>query len=68
MLQTAEQILDHNELFQQPEYQSLIEDKKIFEEAKPVDEVKRIEDWTKSWEYRDLNFKREAVTINPAKA
>jgi len=68
MLQTAERVLDHNELFRQPEYQSLMEGKKTFEEAKHVDEVKRIEDWTKSWEYRELNFKREASTINPAKA
>ncbi|MBI5920769.1 MAG: nitrogenase molybdenum-iron protein subunit beta [Betaproteobacteria bacterium] len=68
MAQNAERVLDHNELFRQPEYQSLMEGKKLFEEARPVAEVKRVEDWTKSWEYREINFKREAVTINPAKA
>ncbi|MBI2311499.1 MAG: nitrogenase molybdenum-iron protein subunit beta [Betaproteobacteria bacterium] len=68
MTQNAERILDHNELFRQPEYRSLMEGKKAFEEAKPVAEVKRVEDWTKSWEYREINFKREALAINPAKA
>jgi nitrogenase molybdenum-iron protein beta chain len=30
-------------------------------------EVTKIHDWTKSWEYREKNFAREALTINPAK-
>jgi nitrogenase molybdenum-iron protein beta chain len=68
MPQNAESVVDHNELFRQPEYQALMESKKAFEEARPAAEVKRVEDWTKSPEYRDLNFKREALTINPAKA
>lgn len=68
MPQTAEKILDHNALFKEPEYQELMARKKAFEEAPLTAEVKKIEDWTKSWEYRELNFKREALTINPAKA
>ncbi len=32
------------------------------------EEVKKIAEWTKSWEYREKNFSREALTVNPAKA
>jgi nitrogenase molybdenum-iron protein beta chain len=68
MPQNAEKILDHNELFKQPEYVALREAKKEFEDAYPAAEIKKVHDWTKGWEYRELNFKREALTINPAKA
>jgi nitrogenase molybdenum-iron protein beta chain len=68
MPQNAASVLDHNRLFKEPEYQSLMEGKKVFEDAVPDAKVKEVEDWTKSWEYREINFKREALTINPAKA
>ncbi|EEX13743.1 nitrogenase molybdenum-iron protein beta chain [Citreicella sp. SE45] len=31
-------------------------------------DVQEIGDWTKSWEYREKNLAREALTVNPAKA
>lgn len=68
MPQSADKVLDHNELFKQPEYQDLMARKKAFEEAPCADKVKETEAWTKSWEYREINFKREALTVNPAKA
>jgi nitrogenase molybdenum-iron protein beta chain len=68
MAQSAEKVLDHSELFQTPEYKELFERKRALEHSVPVDEVKKVCDWTKSWEYREINFKREALTINPAKA
>lgn len=70
MSQTNEtlKVLDHNELFKQPEYQELFERKKFYEKAAPNDEVQQVLEWTKSWEYREKNFAREALTINPAKA
>jgi nitrogenase molybdenum-iron protein beta chain len=68
MPQNADSVLDHNELFKEPEYKALVEAKKVFEDAVPDEKVKEVEDWTKSWEYREINFKREALTINPAKA
>lgn len=68
MTQSADKVLDHNELFRGPEYQSMMESKRVFENAPPAAEVQRVDDWTKSWDYREINFKREAVTINPAKA
>lgn len=61
-------IKDHNELFAEPDYQTQFERKKEFEDACPAEEVARVDAWTKSEEYRDLNFARSAVSINPAKA
>jgi nitrogenase molybdenum-iron protein beta chain len=62
------QINDHNKLFSQPEYVEQFENKKEFENACSPEEVERIAEWTKSEEYQELNFAREAVSINPAKA
>ncbi|GEB89946.1 nitrogenase molybdenum-iron protein subunit beta [Zymomonas mobilis subsp. pomaceae] len=33
-----------------------------------AEKVSAVADWTKSWEYREKNFAREALTINPTKA
>lgn len=68
MAQNVDQIKDHVELFHQPEYQELFQGKKQFEDCHSADEVARVAEWTKSWEYREKNFAREALTINPAKA
>ena len=69
MSQNAEVILDHFKLFREPEYTEMLEAKKVnFEFPVPVEDVQKISDWTKSWEYREKNFGRSAVTINPAKA
>ncbi|MEC4817857.1 MAG: nitrogenase molybdenum-iron protein subunit beta [Scytonema sp. PMC 1069.18] len=68
MPQNPEQIKDHVELFQQPEYQELFKNKKEqFEGGHDPEEVKRVAEWTKTWEYREKNFAREALTVNPAK-
>ncbi len=64
-----DQIKDHAELFHQPEYQELFAKKKAeFEAMAPDEKVKEVADWTKTWEYREKNFAREALTVNPAKA
>lgn len=69
MSQNADHVLDHFNLFREPEYQALFENKKAqFENAYSCEEVERIREWTKTPEYRELNFKREALTVNPAKA
>lgn len=62
------QIKDHNELFAQPEYQAQFEAKKEFENPCDAARIAEVSEWTKSDEYRELNFAREAVSINPAKA
>ncbi|MBD2163327.1 nitrogenase molybdenum-iron protein subunit beta [Calothrix membranacea FACHB-236] len=61
-------IKDHAELFQQQEYQELFQAKKEFECGHESEEVTRIAEWTKTWEYREKNFARQALTVNPAKA
>ncbi len=69
MSQSADKILDHTTLFREPEYRALLENKRAqFEQPHACEEVERILEWTKTPEYRELNFKREALTINPAKA
>ncbi len=68
MSQNAEHVLDHFDLFRQPEYQEMLENKKKFENPVATDEVERVREWTKTAEYREKNFGREALAINPAKA
>ncbi|HAX87067.1 MAG TPA: nitrogenase molybdenum-iron protein subunit beta [Cyanobacteria bacterium UBA11370] len=68
MAQNVDNIKDHAELFQQPEYQELFKTKQEFEGMPAAEEVQRIAEWTKTWEYREKNFAREALTVNPAKA
>jgi nitrogenase molybdenum-iron protein beta chain len=55
-------------LFRQPEYISLFEKKKAFEYGHSDETVSNISEWTKTCEYQEKNFAREALTINPAKA
>lgn len=68
MSQNIDKIQDHVELFHQPEYQELFENKKTVEGMASPEEVDKVAEWTKTWEYREKNFAREALTINPAKA
>jgi len=69
MPQNAEHVIDHFNLFRHPEYQGMFENKrKEFENAQPADKVEEIRDWTKTEDYKDKNFAREALVINPAKA
>jgi len=68
MSQHVENIKDHARLFHQPEYQELFARKREFENCPSPEEVQRVAEWTKSWDYREKNFAREALTVNPAKA
>jgi len=68
-MQEAENIKPCFPLFNQPEYQDLLKGKREgFEEAPSHDKVEEVFAWTTTQEYQDLNFKREALSINPAKA
>jgi nitrogenase molybdenum-iron protein beta chain len=70
-MQQVEEIVNGKELFLKPEYQKLFENKKQFEGmcgACDAAKVEEIAQWTKTWEYREKNFAREGITINPAKA
>ena len=69
MPQDANQVKDHFELFRGEEYTDMLAKKKAqFENPHPVEEVERVREWAKTEEYKDLNFSREALTVNPAKA
>jgi nitrogenase molybdenum-iron protein beta chain len=61
-------IKDHNELFQEQEYLDQFARKKEFEKCPTDTEVQEVAEWTKTPEYRELNFKRQHIKINPAKA
>lgn len=61
-------IRDHNDLFQEQEYIEQFERKKEFENSPSDDEVQKIAEWTKTEEYKELNFKRQNIKINPVKA
>jgi len=69
MSQSAEKVLDHFKLFREPEYKEMFAKKKAeFEYPVPTEALQHTIEWTKTEEYRDKNFAREALTVNPAKA
>lgn len=69
MSQSIDQIRPSYPLFRDEDYQKLIS-KKIegFEDSHSAEKIKEVFDWTTTEEYKELNFKREALVINPAKA
>jgi nitrogenase molybdenum-iron protein beta chain len=70
-MQEVENIVNGQKLFQKPEYQEVLENKKEFEGgmgALNPDKVAEVAEWTKTWDYREKNLAREAITVNPAKA
>lgn len=70
-MQNVEQIVNGQKLFLKPEYQEVLNNKKEFESnmgSIDPSKVNEIAEWTKSWDYREKNLSREAITINPAKA
>ena len=70
-MQEIENIVNGQKLFQRPEYKEVLENKKQFEGGMgAINPAKTAEiaEWTKSWDYREKNLAREAITINPAKA
>ncbi|MBF0181235.1 MAG: nitrogenase molybdenum-iron protein subunit beta [Magnetococcales bacterium] len=69
MSQCAATIVPCYPLFQQPEYRELLKAKSAeFEARVPQEKIDETFQWTTSEAYRKLNFQREALTINPAKA
>ncbi len=67
-MQTVDKTKSCFPLFNDEQYRDMLEKKRQFEEAPAHDKVAETFAWTTSQEYQDLNFKREALTINPAKA
>lgn len=68
-MQTVEDIKPCYPLFRADDYKGMIARKRAnFEETADKAKVDEVFQWTTTKEYQDLNFKREALTINPAKA
>ena len=70
-MQDVEKIVNGQKLFLKEEYQESLKAKKEFEGAMgAIDPAKvaEVAEWTTSWEYREKNLAREAITVNPAKA
>jgi len=69
MSQSADKVIDHSRLFQGEEYQKMFANKKcMFENAVSAEQLVQVGEWSKSQEYREKNFARESLVINPAKA
>ena len=69
MSQVAEKIVPSYPLFRQDEYKETLKNKQeMFEEKVPQDKIEEVFQWTTTEEYKELNFNREALTVNPAKA
>ena len=69
MPQSADRVLDHAPLFREPEYQEMFARKRAeFECPVPDDKVAEQGEFTKTWDYREKNFARESLVVNPAKA
>jgi len=68
MPQSAEKVIDHELLFREPEYQDMLANKKEFEFNHSDDKIKSIIEWTKTEDYKQKNFARDSLTVNPAKA
>tara|TARA_R110001583_G_scaffold194797_1_gene367046 strand:+ start:10934 stop:12505 length:1572 start_codon:yes stop_codon:yes gene_type:complete len=69
MSQIAENVKPCYPLFEQPEYKELLAKKKANHEDPTVAaKVQEVFDWTTTEAYKELNFGRKALTVDPAKA
>ena len=69
MSQNVDNIQASYPLFRNDEYKdNLVRKKELFEECHPKEKIDEVFEWTTSEEYKELNFAREALTVNPAKA
>ena len=69
MSQQVDNIEPSYPLFRNDEYKdNLAAKREAFEERFPQDQIDEVFQWTTTEEYKELNFQREAITINPAKA
>ncbi|ANQ83626.1 nitrogenase molybdenum-iron protein subunit beta [Azoarcus olearius] len=68
-MQAVDDIKPCYPLFRDDDYKENLKRKQdLYEERVPADKIAETFEWTTSKEYQELNFKREAITINPAKA
>ncbi|WP_078119044.1 nitrogenase molybdenum-iron protein subunit beta [Thiosocius teredinicola] len=69
MSQNVDNIQPSYPLFRTDEYKENLANKQnTVEERHPMEKIQEVFNWTTTEEYKELNFKREALTVNPAKA
>ncbi len=69
MSQKIDNIKTGYDLFKQSEYKEMIANKRNnFEQVVDPAKVKEVFEWTTTEEYKELNFSRKHITIDPAKA
>ncbi len=69
MSQSVDNIKPSYPLFRDADYtENLAKKRDNFEERHPAEKIQEVFDWSTTEEYQELNFKREALTVNPAKA
>ncbi len=69
MSQQVDNIKPSYPLFRDDDYKESLKNKKeSFEEAHSQEKIDETFLWTTTDEYKELNFQREALTVNPAKA
>jgi nitrogenase molybdenum-iron protein beta chain len=69
MSQAVDNILPSYPLFRNDEYKANLKNKQDnYEERHPADKIQETFLWSTTEEYKQLNFAREALTVNPAKA
>ncbi|NNJ61332.1 MAG: nitrogenase molybdenum-iron protein subunit beta [Dactylosporangium sp.] len=61
-------VCDHTKLFDTPLFTEQFARKREFEAPTDPEELARVTEWTRGQEYREQNFAREALVVNPAKA
>jgi len=69
MPQSAEKVKPCYPLFREEEYKDNLANKQEkYENKVPQEKIDETFQWTTTEEYQELNFNREALTVNPAKA
>ena len=69
MSQNVENIKPSYPLFRDEEYKANLANKQdMYENKHDAGKIQEVFDWTTTEEYQKINFEREALTVNPAKA
>ncbi len=69
MSQQVDNIQPSYPLFRNDDYKENLANKRaLYEERHPQDKIDEVFQWTTTQEYKEINFNREALTVNPAKA
>ena len=69
MSQTVENIKPSYPLFRDEDYKdNLAKKQNTVEERHDMDKIQEVFEWTTTEEYKELNFNRQVLTVNPAKA